>query len=78
MNAGVDGAPRLPPVAPDELRFEKNGLSPDTRAALAAKGHTLVEVSNQGVAQAILYDAKEDVLEGAADRRDRDGAAIGR
>ena len=63
---------------PDELRYEKNGLSPDTRALLAAKGHTLVEVANQGVAQAIAYDAKEDVLEGAADRRDRDGAAIGR
>jgi len=63
---------------PDELRFEKFGLSPDTRAALAAKGHTLVEIGGQGVAQAILYDVKADLLEGASDRRDRDGAAIGR
>jgi gamma-glutamyltranspeptidase/glutathione hydrolase len=63
---------------PDELRYEKFGLSPDTRALLAAKGHTLVEVPGQGVAQAILYDARADMLEGASDRRDRDGAAIGR
>jgi gamma-glutamyltranspeptidase/glutathione hydrolase len=63
---------------PDELRYEKNGLSPDTRALLAARGHTLVEVSGQGIAQGIVYDAKADTLEGASDRRDRDGAAIGR
>ena len=63
---------------PDELRYERLGLSPDTRALLASRGHTLVEVARQGFAQAILYDAKADMLEGASDRRDRDGAAIGR
>jgi len=63
---------------PDELRYEKFGLSPDTRTLLADRGHALVEVASQGVAQAIVYDAKMGVLEGASDRRDRDGAAIGR
>ena len=63
---------------PDELRHEKWGLSPDTMDLLRARGHTLVEVDAQGVAQAIVYDAKADLLEGASDRRDRDGAAIGR
>jgi gamma-glutamyltranspeptidase/glutathione hydrolase len=63
---------------PDELRYEKFGLSPDTLEALRSRGHTVTEVEGQGVAQAIRYDAKTDVLEGASDRRDRDGAAIGR
>jgi gamma-glutamyltranspeptidase/glutathione hydrolase len=63
---------------PDELRYEKFGFSPDTLALLRARGHTLKEVDGQGIAQAILYDAKADMLEGASDRRDRDGAAIGR
>jgi gamma-glutamyltranspeptidase/glutathione hydrolase len=64
---------------PDELRYEKWALSPDTLALLRSRGHTLIEGDGaQGVAQAILYDAKNDMLEGASDRRDRDGAAIGR
>ena len=63
---------------PDRIRHEKWGLSPDTMAALRTKGHTLDEVESQGVAQAIFYDVKADMLEGASDRRDRDGAAIGR
>ena len=63
---------------PDELRYEKFGLSPDTLALLSSRGHALKEVYVQGIAQAILYDAKADLLEGASDRRDRDGAAIGR
>jgi gamma-glutamyltranspeptidase/glutathione hydrolase len=63
---------------PDEVRYEKFGLSPDTRDILASRGHVLKEVPGQGVAQAIVYDPKADLLEGASDRRDRDGAAIGR
>jgi gamma-glutamyltranspeptidase / glutathione hydrolase len=63
---------------PDELRYEKFGLSPDTLALLSSRGHALMEVYSQGIAHAILYDAKADILEGASDRRDRDGAAIGR
>jgi gamma-glutamyltranspeptidase/glutathione hydrolase len=63
---------------PDEIRFERHGLSPDTIHALAERGHGLKEVERQGVAQAILVNAGEGLLEGANDRRAPDGAAIGR
>jgi gamma-glutamyltranspeptidase/glutathione hydrolase len=63
---------------PDQIRYEKWGLSPDTLALLAAKGHALHEVEAQGVAEGILYKVKEDLLEGGFDRRAPDGAAAGR
>jgi gamma-glutamyltranspeptidase/glutathione hydrolase len=63
---------------PDRIQYERFGLSPDTLALLKAKGHELREVDVQGVAQGVLYDAKENRLEGATDRRVPDGAAIGR
>jgi gamma-glutamyltranspeptidase/glutathione hydrolase len=63
---------------PDEIRHEQHGLSPDTLALLAARGHALREVESQGVAHAVVYDAASGVIEGAADPRDRDGAAAGR
>jgi gamma-glutamyltranspeptidase/glutathione hydrolase len=64
---------------PDRIRYERFGLSPDTLALLKAKGHELQEeVDSQGVAEGIVYDAKENVLEGGSDRRAPDGAAIGR
>jgi gamma-glutamyltranspeptidase / glutathione hydrolase len=66
---------------PDRILHERWGLSPDTRALLAGRGHALSDAwppdSPTGV-QAILYDAKEDVLEGGTDRRSPDTAAIGR
>jgi gamma-glutamyltranspeptidase/glutathione hydrolase len=63
---------------PDRIRYEERALSPDTLALLRARGHALEESESQGIAQAILYDAQADVLEGASDRRDRDAAARGR
>jgi gamma-glutamyltranspeptidase/glutathione hydrolase len=63
---------------PDRIAYEPFGLSPDTRALLAARGHALVEIEKQGDAQGIVYDAKNGVFEGGADRRDRGGAAVGR
>jgi gamma-glutamyltranspeptidase / glutathione hydrolase len=63
---------------PDRIQHERFGLSPDTMALLRAKGHELKEIDSQGVAQAILYDAQENLLEGGTDRRVPDGAAIGR
>jgi gamma-glutamyltranspeptidase/glutathione hydrolase len=63
---------------PDVIRYERHGLSADTREALAAKGHALREIDSQGVAEMILVDAKEGLLEGGCDRRAPDGAAIGR
>jgi gamma-glutamyltranspeptidase/glutathione hydrolase len=63
---------------PDVIRFERWGLSPDTRALLAARGHHLEEVESQGVAEGILVDANAKLLEGGCDRRAPDGAAVGR
>jgi gamma-glutamyltranspeptidase / glutathione hydrolase len=62
---------------PDQLLHERFGVSPDTLAILAGRGHALVETSRQGVAEAIVYDAKQDTLEGGSDRRAPDGAAVG-
>jgi gamma-glutamyltranspeptidase / glutathione hydrolase len=66
---------------PDRILHERWGLSPDTRALLQARGHSLSDAwpadSPTGV-QAILYNVKEDLLEGGADRRSPDTAAVGR
>jgi gamma-glutamyltranspeptidase/glutathione hydrolase len=59
---------------PDELRVER-GLSPDTLAALAAKGHTVVEKNAMGSAQSILRT--DDGFFGAADPRRPGALAIG-
>ena len=63
---------------PDRVRYERIGFSPDTIALLRAKGHDLRETGAQGIAEGIVYDAKEDILEGGSDRRAPDGAAVGR
>jgi gamma-glutamyltranspeptidase/glutathione hydrolase len=63
---------------PDRVRYERIGFSPDTLALLRAKGHELQESSSQGVAEGIVYDSKEDLLEGGSDRRAPDGGAVGR
>ena len=63
---------------PDRIAYEKWGLSPDTLDALRSRGHALVETPQQGVAQGILWNAKDGVLEGGADRRAPDSAAISR
>ena len=62
---------------PDRLDYEKYGLSPDTVVELEKRGHTLRTGTSQGVAQVIIYNVKEDLLEGGNDRRAADGAAVG-
>ena len=62
---------------PDLIVHERHGLSPDTRALLEAKGHTLYERESQGQAQGIVYDAEADLLEGGHDKRAPDSAALG-
>jgi gamma-glutamyltranspeptidase/glutathione hydrolase len=62
---------------PDVITYERFGLSPDTVKALERLGHTLREGGNQGAAQVIMYDPKEDMLEGGTDHRVADGAAVG-
>lgn len=61
---------------PDQTRYERWGLSPDTLALLAQRGHQMVETRVQGAVSAIYFNAEEDVLEGAEDRR-RTSAAVG-
>jgi len=63
---------------PDRVEYERNGLSPDTIALLKQRGHTLREISAQGIAEAIIYNAKENLLEGGSDRRAADGGVAGR
>jgi gamma-glutamyltranspeptidase/glutathione hydrolase len=62
---------------PDRISYERHGLSPDTIRLLEGRGHTLREGGAQGNAQVIVYNVKEDTLEGGSDRRSPDGAAIG-
>ena len=62
---------------PDVINYERFGLSPDTIKELERRGHTLREGGGQGVAQVIMFNAKDDMLEGGSDRRAADGAAIG-
>jgi gamma-glutamyltranspeptidase/glutathione hydrolase len=65
---------------PDQISFERFGLSPDTVAELKHRGHVLQEMregSSQGVAQVIINDVKDGTLEGGSDRRAADGAAVG-
>jgi gamma-glutamyltranspeptidase/glutathione hydrolase len=62
---------------PNRLEYETHGLSPDTTAALERRGHTLRAGDAQGVAQVIVFNAKDGMLEGGTDRRAPDGAAVG-
>jgi gamma-glutamyltranspeptidase/glutathione hydrolase len=63
---------------PDVIQFERYGLSVDTLEALARRGHSLAQIDGQGVAEVILVEAREGLLEGGCDRRAPDGAAVGR
>jgi gamma-glutamyltranspeptidase/glutathione hydrolase len=62
---------------PDEIRYEKGLLSPDTRKALEAMNHTLVPRNSMGVLMGIQIDAENNILIGASDSSSPDGAAIG-
>ncbi len=59
---------------PDKIMYEKGAISEETKKALEAMGHSLMERGAIGRVEAILV--KEDgTLEGAADRRGDDHAA---
>jgi gamma-glutamyltranspeptidase/glutathione hydrolase len=62
---------------PDQVTFEKYGLSSDTLALMTERGHKMQPRNVQGIAEVIMYDAKADMLEGGADRRDPDSGAAG-
>jgi gamma-glutamyltranspeptidase / glutathione hydrolase len=63
---------------PDRITYEEFGFSADTVNALRSMGHTLQQGGNQGVAQVIVYNLKDDMLEGGLDRRAADGGAAGK
>ena len=54
---------------PDRLSLERYGFSADTIATLKAMGHTVAEGGNQGAAQVIVFNQKDNMLEGGVDRR---------
>ncbi len=63
---------------PDRLNLERFGFSADTIATLRAMGHTVNEGGGQGAAQVIVFNQKDNMLEGGVDRRPPDGGAAGR
>jgi gamma-glutamyltranspeptidase/glutathione hydrolase len=63
---------------PDRLSVERFGFSADTINQLKAMGHNVAEVGGQGVAEVIVFNQKENALEGGVDKRQADGAAAGR
>lgn len=62
---------------PDQIFYETNLLSPDTRDALVKMGHKLQGVPNLGVLMGISYDAKNKIYIGASDSSSDDGGARG-
>ena len=62
---------------PDQIRYERLLLSPDTRQALEAMNHTLVPTNNLGELMGIQIDAENKIMLGAADSSSPQGAAVG-
>jgi len=62
---------------PDRISYERRGISPDTARLLQAMGHRLNPITAQGVAEVIVVNEQETLLEGGSDRRAPDGAAVG-
>ncbi len=62
---------------PDQIVYEKNLMSPDTRDALKKMGHKMRGVSNLGILMGITYDSKLKVYIGASDSSSPDGGAVG-
>jgi gamma-glutamyltranspeptidase/glutathione hydrolase len=61
---------------PDRVSYERTGIAADTIRELERRGHELRPGGAQGAAQVIIYNAKEDLLEGGSDRRVADGGAV--
>ena len=63
---------------PDRLSIERFGVSADSIKLLQGMGHNVVEAGGQGAAQVIVFDQKDNMLEGGIDRRPPDGGAAGK
>jgi gamma-glutamyltranspeptidase/glutathione hydrolase len=62
---------------PDQIIYETDLMSPDTRHALENMGHTLRGVPRLGMLMGITYDSNLKVYIGASDSSSPDGGAIG-
>ena len=62
---------------PNQIKYERNLLSPDTRQALEAMNHIMIPVPDLGQLMGIQIDAKNDIMIGASDSSSPDGAAVG-
>lgn len=62
---------------PDQIRYERLLLSPDTRKALEAMNHTLVPANSLGELMGIQIDVENKVMIGASDSSSPQGAAVG-
>lgn len=62
---------------PDEIRYERHLMSPDTRQALEKMGHKLRPVNNLGVLMGITYDPILKAYVGASESSSKEGAAVG-
>ncbi len=62
---------------PDRILYEPNTLSPDTKAALEAMGHTLAPRSSLGRMMGIIWDQENGVFIGASDSSSPDGGVAG-
>jgi gamma-glutamyltranspeptidase/glutathione hydrolase len=63
---------------PNRITYERNAFSPDTLAILKGMGHTMEPTNGIGTAEVIIFNEKENVLEGGLDRRSADGGAVGK
>ena len=63
---------------PDRIELERFGFSADTIRLLKEMGHTVQEGGGQGADQVIVFNQKENMLEGGVDRRPSDGGAAGK
>jgi gamma-glutamyltranspeptidase/glutathione hydrolase len=79
MNAqeAVDAAALPPSVAAGRDQLRALRLLRRRSRSSSAAASALKEGGGQGVAQVIIYDTKEDMLDGGSDRRASDGGAIG-
>jgi len=62
---------------PDRIIYEKHLMSPDTRKALEAMGHTLQERNNIGALMGITFDPDKKIFTGASDSAQPDSGAVG-
>jgi gamma-glutamyltranspeptidase/glutathione hydrolase len=62
---------------PDKTYYEASMFSPDTLVQLVERGYELEARDAQGVAEVIVVDKEEGMLEGGVDRRVPDGGARG-